>query len=188
MQAPIRTVTPAGEIDVRALQRNAVALGSLFALDAPDGLTFNQGANGTALVDQRNKRRLAIVQSGFGSGSGGTGSGIDRTGREVAADMLNAYNVKFAQWILENDTYVARELPAQPEVIAIEANSVQDVPDGAIIEVLPGFGQPDFYYFFWSGEIGSGSGGETFTVDCGDGSTQSFTLSYTGGQWVATAQ
>lgn len=190
MQAPLRTITPAGEVNLRALQRNSEALGSLFALSAPDGLTFHQGAAGTGLVDERYKRRLAIVQDlyGSGSGAGSTGSGLGRSSRQIAADMLNAYTVKFAQWVIENDTYIAREIPGQPTVIAIEANGVTDVPDGSIIEVLPGPGQPDFYYFWWTGENGSGSNNdETLSVTCDDGSTTSYTITRTATGYTATA-
>lgn len=141
----------------------------MFALDAPPGFAFDQGATGTSFVDQTPKRRLAIIQDTYGSGSGASGSGVNRTGRQVAADMLNAYDVKFAQWVNENDTFVVRELPQQPSVLAIEANGVEDIPAGTIVEVLPGYGQPDFYYFFWTGESGSGSGNE-MTINCGDGS------------------
>lgn len=172
MQGPFRNISPDGRINQRSLKRNGEYLGSLFALDAPDGFTFDQGATGTSLIDQRPKRRLAIVQSTYGSGSGASGSGLSRTGLQVAADMLNAYYVKFAMWVNENDTFVVTEIPEQPNVLAIEANGVTDVPDGAIVEVLPGIGQPDFYYFWWTGELDSGSGNDAeYTTTCPDGTS-----------------
>jgi len=161
MQGPFRSINPSGQLNTRAVKRNAEYLGSLFALDAPAGYTFDQSATGTSLVDQRPQRRLAIVQDVYGSGSGASGSRPDGLGESplsVTADMQSAYYVKFAQWVIEDNTYIAREMPEQPNVLAIEANGVENVPDGAIVEVLPGPGQPDFYYFWWTGELGSGSG------------------------------
>lgn len=151
-------------------------MGSLFALDAPEGFAFDQGATGTALVDQRPKRRLAIIQGGSGSGGTGSGIGAGRTGRQIADDMGNAYNAIFAQWVVVDDTYEVVVIPGQPEVLAIEANGVGDVPDGSVVELLPGPGQPDMYYFFWTGESGTGSG-NSITIHCSDGSTHTATIS-----------
>lgn len=170
MQGPFKNINRDGTLNPRSLQRNADYLGGLYALDAPDGHTFDQGATGTSLVDQRPKRHLAIIQGGSGSGASGSGVGAGRTGRQIADDMENAYNAKFAQWVVVDDTFEVVEMPDQPEILAIEANGVVDVPDGSVVELLPGPGQPDMYYFWWTGESGTGSGGTpTYTIVCDDG-------------------
>lgn len=178
MQGHFRNISPDGRINQRSLRRNGEFVGSLASMDAPNGLTFEQSPGGTMLSDQRPKRHLAIIQDAYGSGSGQSGSGISSTGRQVAADMLNAYDAIFAQWVIENDTYTAVVQPDQPSVLAIEANGVTDVPVGAVIELLPGPGQPDFYYFWWTGEVVSGSN-NTLTINCSDGSTYTATISGT---------
>ena len=187
MQGPFRNISPNGKLNPRSLRRNAEIAGAFSSMDAPDGHTFEQSTSGAMLVDQRPKRHLAIIQNVYGSGSGQSGSGIVSSGRAVAADMLNAYDAIFAQWVIEDDTYVAVVQPDQPVVLAIEANGVIDVPDGAVVELLPGPGQPDFYYLFWTGEIGTGSGNdETLTVNCGDGSTTTYTIARTDDGYSAT--
>jgi hypothetical protein len=152
-------------------------------MDAPEGLTFEQSPGGTMLVDQRPKRHLAIIQSGFSGSGSGSGSGQNVSGQEVADNMENAYFAKFAQWINNNDTFEVIVQPDQPNVLAIEANGVEDVPDGAIVELLPGPGQPDFYFFFWAGEVASGSGGG-MTVTCTDGTT--YNVAINGNQIVVS--
>jgi hypothetical protein len=156
---------------------------SQFNVTTPDGLVLNQSPTGQQWLDQVSKPFPArITGDGSGSGnSGGWGSGY--TGW---ADFDHHYD-----WEEVIPVTIANELKfvtkengrngtssVRP---AVEANGVPDVPIDAIVWLYPGTieGQePTWYFFWWAGDLGSGSGGSS-TVTCSDGTVYPVTINGT---------
>lgn len=162
---------------------------SQFNVTTPNGLVLNQSPTGQQWIDQ-NAYPFPARITGNGTGSGGGPSGSGWYDFDHHYDWEEVVPVTIDQEAKFETKETGRNGTSEVRP-AVEANGVIDVPVDAIVWLYPGNieGQePQWYFFFWSGEIGSGSGGgEPFTVDCGDGSSQQFTLKYSGGQWTATA-
>jgi hypothetical protein len=141
------------------------------------GLTAQVTPFGTYYNDPRPQRFLAIIRgpSGSGTGSGASGSGSIDAGAIPADDQSNAYDWEEAYWTVLDDDFVCIKKPlgrygTVDRLPAMEVNGASDVQDGIIVELIPGFGQPDFYYFFAPAEQFSGSG-NMLTIVCPDGTT-----------------
>ena len=165
---------------------------SQFNIVPPNGMVLNQSPTGQQWQDHNAYPFPArITGNGTGSGPlGGWGSGHTEW-----VDFDHHYDWVEVIPVTINDElkFVTKEngrngtSEYRP---AVEANQVLDVPQEAIVYLYPGTieGQePTWYYFFYTGEIGTGSGNdETLTVNCGDGSTTTYTIARTDDGYSAT--
>lgn len=141
----------------------------------PDGVVSQQSPTGTKVEDHNAYPFPArIIGNGTGSGPrGGWGSGNteweDFTHHYDWEEVIPVNIDDELQFVTkENGRNGTSEY--RP---AVEANAVTDVPEESIVYLYPGTveGQePQWYYFFFTGEVGSGSGGTpTYTIVCDDG-------------------
>ncbi|MFT3880691.1 MAG: hypothetical protein QM703_13630 [Gemmatales bacterium] len=132
------------------------------------GMTVQTSPFGNYLQDTRPDAFLAIIQADDSSSSDGIGSS------GVASDQTNAYAWREATPMLANNDYILIEKPggrygkidSRP---AMEANRNTGVPIGTVVRLYPGTGQPDWYYFFWTGDSSSSSGAWCYEIDCSAG-------------------
>lgn len=182
--SPFAPVQHGKQLSLSQIERMGQALQSACGNTGMGNLQYETGGTGQRLIDQTPRRLIAIITGEGGSGSGGSGSGTPIS----ANDQYNAYSAVEGVWTVTNDDFevvpkrngVTFSLDSLP---LIEANGVEDVPVGAVVEAIPAVALGyAFYWFLWTGEIsGSGSGGGV-TVQCSDGSRT--TYQKVNGVWV----
>lgn len=193
--SPFAPVQYGKQLSVSQIERIGRSLAAMHDMQGTGNLQYETGATGHQLIDQTMKPVLAIIDAGGGSGLGGAAaSGSGNAGIPLPADdQMNAYSGVEGVWSVEDDNFVVIEkqdgmrftLQGCP---LVEANQVADVPQGAVVRAYPASALGyRFYYFFYTGEIGTGSGNdETLTVNCGDGSTTTYTIARTDDGYSAT--
>jgi hypothetical protein len=184
--SPFAPVQHGKQLSLSQIERIGHSLSALHEMSGAGNLQFETGASGHTLVDQTLKPVLVIVGAQGGSGSGGAaGTGSGNAGTPIPAnDQFNAYEGNEAAWTVVNDDFVVVEKQngmrfTLTGIPLIEANQVEDVPSGAVVWAFPcsalGY---RFYFFFWAGDLGSGSGGSS-TVTCSDGTVYPVTINGT---------
>jgi len=168
-----RRVEPGRQVSANDLNKiaNDVAAGTVFQ-GFTAGLVGRPTPFGTYINPANPPPILAII-GGDEGGSGHSGSSISR-------DQTSAYSWVEAQWVVDGNDYrveaVTNGLKGDPITLpAMEANSIAGVPSGYVAYLYP-FGAPDFYYFWYDGESGNGSG-IPITITCSDGSHHTATIS-----------
>lgn len=171
-----------------ATGETARLLTSQFNVTTPDGMVLNQSPTGQQWQDQNPKPFPArITGNGTGSGGGPSGSGWYDFDHHYDWEEVVPVTIESEAKFVTKENGRTGTSETRP---AVEANGVTDVPDDAIVWLLPGnmLGQePEWYWFLWTGEVGTGSGNdETLSVNCGDGSSVTFTISRTDDGYSAT--
>lgn len=162
-----------------AIGETARLIQSQFNVTTPPGIVIKQSPTGTEWRDDRLKPFLARI-TGDGTGSG-TGAGAGGPSGSGWTDFNHHYDWEevFPISINSEALFETKEdgrSGTSSQRPAVEANFVTDVPIDAIVMLYPGPGEPDWYYFWWTGELGSGSGGG-MTVTCSDGTSYPVTIS-----------
>lgn len=152
---------------------------SQFNVTTPPGIVVNQSPTGQNWRDDRPKPFPARISGdGAGSGSGAWTSGSGWTDFDHYYDWVEVVPLNTGTELKFTDKENGRRGTSEVRP-AVEANGVPDVPVNSIIYLYAGTikgMEPDFYYFWWSGESGNGSG-IPITITCSDGSHHTATIS-----------
>lgn len=132
---------------------------SQFNITTPPGMVIKQSPTGTEWRDDRHKPFPAKI-TGDGSGSGGGPSGSGWADFDHHYDWIEVVPRTINSEVTFEEKENGRFGTSMKRPL-VEANGVTDVPVDAIVMAYPGptLGmEPEWYYFWWSGSIGSGSG------------------------------
>ena len=153
-----------------------------FNVTTPPGMVVNQSPTGTNWRDDRLRPFPAKI-TGNGTGSGPLGGwGSNHTEWE---DFNHHYDwVEVVPVLVDGETTFVEKEDGRSGTSewrpAVEANLAIDVPEESIVYLHPGSAsgmEPDWYYFFWSGEAGSGSGNAyEYATICQDGTRFKVTI------------
>lgn len=148
---------------------------SQFNVTTPPGMTLDQSPTGQRWRDDRHKPFPArITGDGTGSGNGGGPSGSGWASFDHHYDWEEVVPISVnneAVWQTKENgrTGTSNVRPA------VEANGVTDVPIDSIVYLYAGPTEgmePIWYYFWWSGELDSGSGNDAeYVTTCPDGTS-----------------